>query len=65
MSFFPMLAKVCANPLDLQIVSKLNRREMSPKLLHTEMPDVTLAGLDCCLKKLTGQGWATEVRREA
>jgi hypothetical protein len=63
-SFFPMLAKVCANPLDLQIVNELNRREMSPKLLHAARPDLTLAGFDRRLKKLTGQGWLTEVRRE-
>lgn len=60
-SFFPMLARVCANPLDLQILDELNQREMSPKLFHSKMPEVTLAGFDRRLKKLTSQGWAAEV----
>jgi hypothetical protein len=59
-----MLAKVCANEMDLLIVDELNRREMSPKLLHAEMQDLTLQGFDYRLKKLTGQGWLKEVRRE-
>lgn len=33
-SFFPMFARVCANPLDLQIVGELNRGELSPKRLY-------------------------------
>ncbi len=63
-SFFPMLARVCANPLDLQIVGELNRRELSPKGLHALMDDLTLPGSDRRLRKLARQGWATEVRRE-
>jgi hypothetical protein len=63
-SFFPMLARVCSNPLDLQIIDELNRREMSPKLFHAEMPDVTLSGFDRRLKKLSEQGWAAEVRQK-
>lgn len=63
-SFFPMLARVCANPLDLQIVDELNRRELSPKRLHALMDDLTLPGSDRRLQKLARQGWATEVRRE-
>jgi len=60
-SFYPMLARVCANPLDLQILDELNQREMSPKLFHAKMPEITLAGFDRRLKKLTRQGWAAEV----
>jgi hypothetical protein len=63
-SFFPMLAKVCANPLDLQIVDELNRRELSPKRLHALMDGLTLPSSDRRLQKLAKQGWATEVRRE-
>lgn len=64
-SFFPMLSKVCANPLDLLIVDELNRRELSPKVLHGLIDDLTLPGSDRRLKKLTRQGWAAEVRRES
>lgn len=63
-SFFPMLSRVCANPLDLQIVDELNRRELSPKRLHALMDDLTLPGSDRRLQKLAKQGWAREVRRE-
>jgi hypothetical protein len=63
-SFFPMLARVCANPLDLQIVDELNRRELSPKRLHALMDDLTLPGSDRRLQKLARQGWAAEVRQE-
>ena len=63
-SFFPMLSRVCANPLDLQIVNELNQRELSPKRLHTLIDDLTLPSSDRRLRKLARQGWATEVRRE-
>ncbi len=63
-SFFPMLARVCANSVDLQIVDELNRRELSPKGLHALMDDLTLPGSDRRLRKLAGQGWSREVRRE-
>ena len=63
-SFFPMLSRVCANPLDLQIVDELNRRELSPKQLHAFMDDLTLPGSDRRLQKLARQGWAMEVRQE-
>jgi hypothetical protein len=63
-SFFPMLAKVCANPRDLEIVDELNRRELSPKRLNAMMDDFTLPGSDRRLQKLARQGWATEVRQE-
>lgn len=43
--FFPMLARVCANLRDLQIVDELNRRELSPKQLNGPMDDLTLPGV--------------------
>jgi len=64
-SFFPKLSKVCSNPVDLRILDELNRREVSAKLLHASMTDLTLPGSDRRLRKLTTQGWATEVRRES
>jgi hypothetical protein len=63
-TFFPMLARVCANPVDLRIVGELNRSELSPKLLHALMDDLTLPGSDRRLRKLAGQGWAAQVRQE-
>jgi hypothetical protein len=63
-SFFPMLARACANPLDLRIVGELNRCELSPKRLHALMDDLTLPGSDRRLRKLASQGWAAEIRQE-
>ncbi|HEY8814235.1 MAG TPA: hypothetical protein VIP57_03925 [Candidatus Dormibacteraeota bacterium] len=63
-SFFPMLSRVCANPLDLRIVDELNRGELSPKRLYDLVDDLTLPGSDRRLRKLARQGWATEVRQE-
>lgn len=64
-SFFPRLAKVCANTLDLLIVDELNRQELSPKRLPSLIEGLTLPGSDRRLKKLARQGWATEVRQES
>lgn len=63
-AFFPMLARVCANPVDLRIVGELNRAELSPKRLHALIDDLTLPGSDRRLRKLANQGWAAEVRQE-
>jgi hypothetical protein len=62
--FFPMLAKVCADPLDLQIVEELNRREMSAKQFHAELDGDTVSGFSRRLQKLTRQGWVKQVRQE-
>jgi len=62
--FFPRLAKVLADPLDLQIVDELNTREMSPKLFHSEWEGATVAGFSRRLVKLKNDGWAKLVREE-
>ncbi len=62
-SFFPTFAKLCANPVDLRIVDELNRRELSPKLLHALMGDLTLPGSDRRLRKIARHGWSAEVRQ--
>jgi hypothetical protein len=62
-SFFPTFAKLCANPVDLRIVDELNRRELSPKLLHALMTDLTLPGSDRRLRKIARHGWSAEVRQ--
>lgn len=62
-SFFPVFAKLCANPVDLRIVDELNRRELSPKRLHALMADLTLPGSDRRLRKIARHGWSAEVRQ--
>ena len=64
MLFFPMLAKVCADPLDLQIVDELNRREMSAKQFHAELEGASVSGFSRRLRRLTKDRWLKQVRQE-
>jgi hypothetical protein len=62
--FFPKLAKVLADPLDLQIMDELNTREMSPKRFHAEWEGATVSSFSRRLVKLKNDGWAQLVREE-
>jgi DNA-binding transcriptional ArsR family regulator len=62
--FSERLAPVLADDVCLQIVSELNRREMSVTQFHREFGGATIGGIRRRFKKLETSGWLKRVRKE-
>jgi len=58
------LAPVLADDLCLQIVSELNRREMSVTQFHREVGGTTISGIRSRFKRLETSGWLKKVKEE-
>jgi hypothetical protein len=62
--FSERLAPVLADDVCLQIVSELNRREMSVTQFHREFGGTTIGGIHRRFKKLETSGWLKKVNAE-
>ncbi|HSS04646.1 MAG TPA: hypothetical protein VLK89_05615 [Solirubrobacterales bacterium] len=58
------LAPVLADDVCMQIVSELNRQEMSVTQFHREFGGVTVGGIRRRFKRLETSGWLTKVKEE-